>query len=339
MPAIGQGDEVVETMQQALAIWREVGERRGEASMLMNIGNRLVDTGCYEEGLDHLEQAIEGHREIGSLLDEALALTNLGRAQDILGEIDDALASWKRALQLFVDLDNPSGELASRMMLGSALGSYGEHEEARAHLEAVVKLAQRTGNKTRLVEGHGALGQLLHTMGERATAWEHLDQALKLDEELKSARSRVLTLIKAGSAALEEGDHERAIRLLAEALPDAHGGGDAQPALILCRISRAHRGAGNPDEARACAADALARLEAAEDAAPVGGPEVYYTLSQNLDDDERRAEFRARAREMIENRARQIRNGSYREYYLTRIWPNAEIFAAEQGPPAEAESP
>ncbi|MHC4224724.1 MAG: tetratricopeptide repeat protein, partial [Planctomycetota bacterium] len=339
MPAIGQGDEVVETRQQALSIWREVGERRGEANMLMNIGNRLVDTAHYEEGLDHLGQAIEGHREIGSLLDEALALTNLGRARDILGEIDEALASWNRALQLFVDLDNPNGELAARMMLGSALGGYGEHDEARAHLEAAVELARRTGNKARLVEGHGALGQLLHAMGERAPAWKHLDEALKLDEELKSSRSRVLTLIKAGSAALAEGDHERAIRHLAEALPDAHGGGDAQPALILSRMARAHRGAGDREEARACAREALARLEAAGDKTPVGGPEIYYTLGQILEDEERRTEFHMRAREMIEERARQIRNGSYREFYLTRTWPNAEILARDQGPPADAESP
>ncbi|MHC4548874.1 MAG: serine/threonine-protein kinase [Planctomycetota bacterium] len=337
MPAIGEGDKVLATMEQALAICREIGERRLEASMLINLGNRLVDEARYEEGLAHLEQAIEGHRETGALLEEALALTNLGRAQDILGGIDDAKAAWERALQLFVDLGNPSGELAARVMLGSALGTYGEHEEARAHLEAVIKLATRTGDRMRLAEAHVALGELLHPTGERAEAWAHLEEALALAEELKDARRRVSALAAAGKVALGEADYERATRHLTEALPDARGG--LQAPLILCRLARAHHGASRVGEARECAREVLERLEAAGDVARYDSAEIYYTLHQIEEDEERRERFLVRAREILEERARRIRNGSYREYFLTRTWPNAEILARGRGPAADAASP
>ena len=65
-------------MEEALEIWREVGDRRGESAVLMNIGNHLVDDGALEEGLRYYEQAIAGHRETGALLNEAIALANLG---------------------------------------------------------------------------------------------------------------------------------------------------------------------------------------------------------------------------------------------------------------------
>jgi tetratricopeptide (TPR) repeat protein len=331
MPAIGEDDRVLPTMQEALAIWREIGERRGAAVMLMNIGNHLVDAACYEEGLKHLEDAIEGHRETGAALSEATALTNLGRAQSILGRIDDARASWGRALELFVDLSNPNGELAARTMLGGALGEYGEHDVARDHLLRSIELAGRTGNKVKLIMAHRELGRLLHRAGAREEAWAHFQRALDGEQELNDAGSRVLTLAAAGQAALADGDNERAARLLAEALPDARSGGGAHAPLILCRLARAHRAAGRTLEAEECAREACVRLDGSGRVSHRDGPEIYYTLYEMRGDET----FLARARALVEERARQVRNDSHREYYLMRTWLNREIL----GPAAKAAGP
>jgi len=322
MPLIGEPAAALPTMQEALAIWREIGERRGEASMLMNIGNRLVDAARYDEGLSHLEQAIEGHRETGALLNEAIALTNLGRAQEILGRIDDARVAGERALQIFTDLGNPSGELAARVMLGSALWAYGEHEGARAHLEAAVALAERTGARTKLAEAQRALGELLHDAGDRAGGWTRMETALALEQELKSPIGRAVTLGVMGKAALREGEPERAVRYLAAALEDARRDPGFAP-LVLSRLARAHQGAGRPDDARAFAKEALGLLEASAAVSTYDGPEIYGALGTVLAD----GRFLARARELIEERARRIRNDAWREHFLTRTWPNAEILA------------
>lgn len=326
LPSIGKGEAALGTMQEALLVWREIGDRRGEAMLLMNMGNHLVDAARHEEGLRHLEQALEGNRETGAFLSEALCLANLGRAQEIVGCVDEARASWARALQLFVDLGDPNGELAVRVMVGSVLGGYGEADEARAHLEAAIELAGRTGAKAKLTLAHRFLGDLLHGAGDRDGAWTHLRQALALEEENRNVTGRVLTLAMLGNAALTEGDHERAKGYLMEALPDARDAGGALP-LVLARLARAHRAAGRVDEARACARQALGRIEASGGTPATVGPEIYYTLSEIHEDAGRRGEFLARAKGIVEERARRIRNDGYREHYLTRVWPNAEILA------------
>jgi tetratricopeptide (TPR) repeat protein len=327
MPAIGEGDRALATMEESLAIWREIGERRGEAAMLMNIGNHLVDATRYDEGLRHLEQAIEGHRETGALLSEASALTNLGRAQEILGRIDDARASLERALRLFIDLGNPDGELAARLMLGDALGGCGEVDEARAHLEAAIRLAGSKGAKAKLATAHRVLGAVLHAAGVRDEAWTHLEQALALEAELKNAGSRVQTLGALGKAALAEADHERAVRYLGEALPDARNAGGIQAPVILCRLARAHRGAGRLADARECAREALERLESAGSIPTKEGPEIYLTLGAIHEDEGRRPSFLDQARAMIEGRAQRIRNDGYREHYLVSARRDAEAIA------------
>jgi serine/threonine protein kinase/tetratricopeptide (TPR) repeat protein len=331
MPSIGEGERVFETMQEALAIWREIGERRGEGAMLMNIGNYLVDNARYDEGLDHLRQAIETHRETGAALNEAYARTNLGRALDILGRIDDARDSWERALQLFLELGDPNGEVAVRFMMGGALWVYGELELARQQLETAIELAGKSGAKRRLAAAHGALGALSGHEGRLAEAWEHLDKAIELEQELNDPPSRMLTLGTAASVALDSGDHERAIKLLEEALADAQDGEAAETPLILCRLARAHRGAGRTDEAREFGQKALALVESDGSVSAYNEPEVYFTLFLSLGDQR----FLARARELVEQRGAQVRSGALREYFLERTWPNSAILAmgpAEAGP-------
>jgi tetratricopeptide (TPR) repeat protein len=329
--AIGEGDRVLDTMQEALAIWREIGERRGEGAMLVNLGSTLVDNARYEEGLGLLEQAIETHRETGAALNEAYALTNLGRAEDILGRIDDARVSWERALALFLDLGDPNGEIVVRVMLGSALGVYGEHDVAREHLEKALEMAERTGAKRRLPAAHIALGELASLVGRPAETWNHLDKALALEEELNDPSSRVITLGTAAKIALEGGDHERAIGFLDAALADAQSGDAAEAPVILCRLARAHRAAGNSDRAREYGEQALERVEAAASLSAYHGPEIFFTLYLALGEDR----FLARARELVEERAAQVRSGALREYFLERTWPNSVILAmgpAEAGP-------
>jgi tetratricopeptide (TPR) repeat protein len=329
--AVGEGDKVLETMQQALAIWREIGERRGEGAMLMNIGSTLVDEARYEEGLSNLAQAIETHRETGAALSEAYALANLGRAEDILGRIDDARVSWERALGLFLELGDPNGEVGVRVMLGSALGPYGELDLAREQLETGLAVAERIGGKRHLPAAHAALAELDSVVGRPADAWSHLEKALAFDDELNDPASRVTTLATAAGIALEGGDHARAIGYLEEALPHAGGGAGGEAPLILCRLARAHRAAGRSDKAQEFGLEALERVEAAASVAAYHGAEIYFTLYLALGEER----LLAKARELVEERASQVRSGALREYFLGRTWPNVAILAlgpAEAGP-------
>lgn len=323
LPAIGEGEKVLETMEAALEIWRELGERSGEASTLMNLGNYCVDNARYEEGMAHLERAIEVHRETGHRIPEALSLANLARAQDIVGRIDEARASWNRSLQLFADLENPSGELSARVNLGSALARYGEYEEARIHLEKAVELGEQTGLKAKLTMAHRELGTALHVAGHREQAWTQFEKALALIEEVRSASAAVMARAAMGKAALDEEDYGKATSHLEAALPDARSGDGLEAPVILCRLARAHRALGHDEQAEACAKEAQERMDASGNVSFVNGPECYYTLYQVLEDEH----LLILARALVEERARQIRNDSYREHFLLRTWPNAAILA------------
>ncbi|MDH3590570.1 MAG: tetratricopeptide repeat protein [Planctomycetota bacterium] len=319
MPAMGKADEVLNTMLQSLVILRKIGHRRGEARMLMNLGAHYVNEARYEEGLDYFRQAIAGHRELGARVSEGMTLTNLGHAQHMLGRIDDARRSWRRALGIFVDLEDQNGELTARTMLGSALTVYGEFDEARDQLRGAVAVAERIGNKAQLINALRELGHAQHAAGELEAAWASFDRALTLNAELNDPRSRVKTAGVMARVALDEEDFARAAQLLEDVRESARGGPDAP--LILCRLAQAHRGAGHDDDARSAAEEALACIEGGHLVSTFDGPEIYYTLHLVLGRDD----LLEKAREMVEARAAPIRNDSFREHFLTRVWPNREI--------------
>jgi len=327
MPHTGEHERVLDTFLEGLAIYREIGDRRGEGSSLNNVANTLLDEMRVEEGLARFEEAIRISRELGTATAEAHQLSNMGHAYSILGHIEKARECFERALRLFSALDNPNGEVATLTLLGPLLASFGDYAAARAHLEHALALAGRLGAKLRVAVAERTLAFLAHETGARSEGWERFARALGLADELKSPRARAATLIAMAEAALKEGDFAKAADLMEKArqAPAAGRAGERDAILVLCRLARARQGLGAPQDAAAVASEAERRLEALGAVTPDVGPEIHFTLAEFAADPARRKAHLERAQALVDARQRGIRNDGYREHYLTRTWPNAEI--------------
>ncbi|WP_233153765.1 tetratricopeptide repeat protein [Scytonema sp. HK-05] len=74
--------EALERYEQALAFYRDIGARLGEANTLQAIGDVLQFLGRSPEALERYEQALAFYRETGSRLGEANVLQEFGKLQD-----------------------------------------------------------------------------------------------------------------------------------------------------------------------------------------------------------------------------------------------------------------
>ena len=70
----GQTEKALQHLEQAFEIAQEIGNKRGQANVLGNMGNIYRATGQTEKALQHLQQAFEIDKEIGN---------KLGQAQDL----------------------------------------------------------------------------------------------------------------------------------------------------------------------------------------------------------------------------------------------------------------
>jgi tetratricopeptide (TPR) repeat protein len=60
-----QFQAALQSWQQALEIYREIGDRAGEGTILSNIGNVYADQGQYPQALESYQQALSIAQEVG----------------------------------------------------------------------------------------------------------------------------------------------------------------------------------------------------------------------------------------------------------------------------------
>ncbi len=95
---------------QALAISREIGDRRGGGADLCNLGLAYSDLGQLEKAIGYYEQALAIAREIGDRRGEGNDLCNLGLAYAALGQVEKACGLLQEALMIFEEIRSPNAD-------------------------------------------------------------------------------------------------------------------------------------------------------------------------------------------------------------------------------------
>src|SRR4028119_2045715 len=83
---ISQFREALQSWEQALTIYREIGSRQGEGASLGNLGAAYQSLGQFHRAIEFLEQQLEISREIGDRQGEAHSVGSLGIAYVFLGQ-------------------------------------------------------------------------------------------------------------------------------------------------------------------------------------------------------------------------------------------------------------
>jgi tetratricopeptide (TPR) repeat protein len=94
----GNHEQAAEQHQAALAIVREVGDRRAEALTLNNLALALVHTGGVSVAVQHFEQAAAVLRELGDEEHEGQVIANVGFVRLRQGRDEDAASLLHAAL-------------------------------------------------------------------------------------------------------------------------------------------------------------------------------------------------------------------------------------------------
>ena len=90
----GTQRRVLDLYTESLHLWRELGDRAGEADVLYNLGVLHADEGDSAGALDFYAQALELHKAAHELAQQAFTLAAIGLIQRDRGEVEKALASF-----------------------------------------------------------------------------------------------------------------------------------------------------------------------------------------------------------------------------------------------------
>ena len=125
-------------MEQALALFREIGDRRFGSHILAYLGllcHRLRDD---ETARQHSQQALGIARDVGARRQERWALTVLGHALVGLGCLDEAAAAYRDAQDLWRELGHLSPAMDTLAGLARVSLAQGDPSQAQAQVGEIL---------------------------------------------------------------------------------------------------------------------------------------------------------------------------------------------------------
>lgn len=124
--------------QRALELAQKIGDKEGEASVLMNLGVDAYYEGDWSKALDLYERARGVFEDIGKVDPLANAATNIGEILLDQGNATEARSYFDRALSTFTAVGHGVSTPAVRGYLGLAAMRMGDLDEADRLLEGAI---------------------------------------------------------------------------------------------------------------------------------------------------------------------------------------------------------
>ncbi|MQA85329.1 MAG: tetratricopeptide repeat protein [Streptosporangiales bacterium] len=182
-------DETVLLRQQALAIYRELGDRRLEAATLSDLGHAYGDLRRYSEAVDCIQQALAILPQFGDQWAEGLALRNLADVHVGLGRFVEAETYCEQALAIFRRISDSTRVALALDSLGRACHGLRRFGEAVDCYRQALSIFRQTDYRGATVETLDNLAQTLCQTGDTETARDHWREALALGEEIGHPRT------------------------------------------------------------------------------------------------------------------------------------------------------
>ncbi len=129
--------EALENYEQALGIYRQVGDRLGEANTLQAQGDVLQFLKRSGEALENYEQALGIYRQVGARLGEANTLKAQGRAQ---ADPQQGVAYLQQAQSLYEQIGDFYSQGVNLYYLGLLYAQLQQANEALSAFRSAARL-------------------------------------------------------------------------------------------------------------------------------------------------------------------------------------------------------
>src|SRR5580658_9649176 len=215
---LSKPEESLRNEEQALAIWRRIGQKRGLALSLNEMAMVQALLGKPRDALANFQQALEVRREIGDKRGLGDTLIDLGNFYNDRGDHDQALKMYKEALQLQRDLGNESLQAICLNNIGTVYSETGQYEDSLTYYQQALELREKSKEPRDIVEAVHNLGETSAQMGQYDQAISYYLKALDLRRSMDDPRGAAIESYSLGTLFDYQGRFGAAINSKQEAL-------------------------------------------------------------------------------------------------------------------------
>ena len=175
--SVGNREEEKRLLIRTLALEREQGNPSRVAHTLRLLSNVNRALGLPREGIQQAEEALEIYKQLGDMLGEAIGLEYLAWLLLKDYQLDAAEVAALRSIDLLPEQGQESRVCRTHRLLGNIYRSKGEKEKSIQHFETAVTIASPFNWETELFWIHSEMALLFRDQGEFDDANAHIKQA------------------------------------------------------------------------------------------------------------------------------------------------------------------
>lgn len=136
--------------EESLAIWRELGDKRGIATVLGDLGVLAFGQADFVAARALYDESLAIWRELKDKWGVALSVHNLGRVAFREGDLETARILLEESLDIWRELGDSQDIAVALTNLGFVALSRGDHAAARSLFEKGLTIQQELGDKRRI---------------------------------------------------------------------------------------------------------------------------------------------------------------------------------------------
>ena len=269
---LGKPQEVLRNEQEAITIWRHIGQKRGLAFSLNAMAKAQASLGNTKDALPNFQEALQIRRDIGDKRGLGDTLIDMGNFSNDRGDHDQALKMYKEALQLERDIGDESLQAICMNNIGAVYSEKNQYDDALTYFQQVLQLREKSKVPQDIVEAVYNLGQVLANMGQYDQAISYYMRALDLRRSMNDPHGTALASYGLGGLFDYQGRFGAAVNSKQDALKllrDLKEGTSWMPE-ILGSYSESLILAGRGDEAKDSLNEALSLSHALKNDGLVG---------------------------------------------------------------------
>jgi CHAT domain-containing protein/Tfp pilus assembly protein PilF len=185
---LGKYEQAIAYSQQMLTLAQRLSDRHTEATALGNLGNNYRVIGNYAKALEVQNQGLAIRKELNDRQGEGQVLASLGNIHYDLGNYSTAIDFYQRSLKIAKEVGNANGIIFLLNSLGAIAGTQEEYPQAIKYYQQSLDNARKIG--LREAEGNALnnIGSNYHVQRKYKEAIAYYEQALAVAKELKNPR-------------------------------------------------------------------------------------------------------------------------------------------------------
>lgn len=189
-----------------------------KAKILGNLGMTYYNLDKYDKSVDCNENSLNLFRQLGDKKGEALALISVGRYYYTLGDYEQGLQCGKQALDIAQEIEDRSSEAEALNILGMIYRGMENYQQAIDSHQEQIFIAREIGDLREEGHAMGNLSIVYEKLEDYPQSANYAHQFLSISQKLGDRRGEGAALHSFGIALLELSHFSEALETLQTAL-------------------------------------------------------------------------------------------------------------------------